>query len=137
MDFWLSVQNCRNRTGFWLSAVLIGSSCRCKGFVCSALSCNNPLIACRNFRNCTGILLLYKRCNSSCFVMVVGDLCCMDYKGLRIVGSMDMEVMWCNHYKDFVDTLDYIDSSLPLRRRTCFKKKLICSSLCFCSIKCY
>lgn len=130
-DSWLctgflwSVQSGRNRKGFLLFAVLIGSSCRRTDFVYSTLYRNNLMLtACRNFRNCMGILLLSICCNRS---FGVGDLCCRGYcRVLRVVvvaGSKGREVGWCIHYRCLGDRLGYFDSSLRLRRRTCFKKK--------------
>lgn len=127
-DFLWSVQSGRNRKGFWLFAVLIGSSCRCTDFVYWPLYCNNLMLtACRNFRNCMGILLLSICCNRS---FGVGDLYCKGcYRVLRVVvvvgvvGSKGRVVGSCIHYRCLGDRLGYFDSSLRLRRRTCFKKK--------------
>lgn len=122
--FWLYVQNFRNRTDFLLFVVLVDSSCRCKGFVCSALDYyNSPVVlfVCRNFQNCMGILLLSIRCNSN--FVVVGDLYCMDCKVPQIVvGSRDMGVRLYIRCRNLGDKLDY--SFLLLRRRTCYKKEI-------------
>lgn len=107
---------------FLLFAVLVDSSCQCKDFLYLLLNCNSRLNVFRNFQNCMGIWWLSIRCNNS--FVVVGGSYCNNCKVLRIVGSKDMVVMLYSHCKGIGDKLDYSDSFLLLRRRTCCKKNI-------------